>query len=1055
MRIKKLQHIASMSVLVCVLMIFFSVATSSAVQDTLSMQFTKLTIQDGLSQGLVMSCMKDKEGFMWFTSKDGLNKYDGYAFTVYTHNPEDPFSLPDNFVTHTIEDNNGIFWVSTATKGLYIFDKKNEKFFPVSLIDNQKNSSNEVIWRIQIIDNILCVHRTTHVYLYDISSLIKAKDNIFTPQTLSHIICKYQLETSHQKYSYDAWLMPDKSLWICMYDSLRIFSASQSTHLYQQTLSYRTSQLSIKDSEGKYGVYDVPNPNHIMINDNGTIIIYDFANMKPIIKHTYSNDEWTRQLIVKDGSNYWLLSSDSINYHFNASTYTFTPFKNHTVFHSNRVYKACIDNSKRMWLGTTGHGILQYDFRKNLWHSFKHPHNILYTQYDTNEICCTSTDQYEPCIYNIKSRSLRKIIPSTIWKAEWDAWSFLPTGRTTFIGLLLNTNNKKKYIFSYNSSTEVFKTIQYHYSATLGYQNFIQDNSGEIWISGLNNNHSPVLIQLDKDNLALKQTYSFPAKQEYSEYPFISGYFQDNKGIFWFATMQGLFSFDTKNKKWQHFTHDPQRPTMSLPSNILFSICPDPIYPEQYIWIGTNGNGLIQFNRRTHECIYYTERNGLLNNVIYTIIPDSKNNLWLSTNRGLCCMIPLTKNPATQYRFIPFTEEDGLPDNEFNRYEGIRLSNGDLLFGGIKGKVLFTPEKVLQNHIPGNIMITNMTIFNKNINHKENPSILSSNISYSSEIRLSHEQSMFTLYFAFLHYTHNSKKKYKYILEGYDKQWIEAGQKNEATYTNLDPGTYTFKVTAALQGYLWKKNYAVIRIIILPAWWQTWWFHICVIIFILLILYSIYTYRVNEKMKILILRDRIAGDLHDEIGSTLSSIALAGSVLQKKIPDSNSDIQYLLQQINNNTTAMMESMSDIVWAVKTQNDSFDHIIYRMRAFTSEILEPINCMAHFHISDNIRTITPDMNQRKNLYLVFKEAINNIAKYSHATHVWIALSLKEKQITLTIKDDGIGFDAMNNQQHSKLSGNGLYSMKKRAEELHGIFILYSEPDKGTEITVQFTL
>ncbi|HRI30782.1 MAG TPA: two-component regulator propeller domain-containing protein, partial [Candidatus Kapabacteria bacterium] len=642
-----------------------------------------------------------------FTSKDGLNKYDGYAFTVYTHNPEDPFSLPDNFVTHTIEDNNGIFWVSTATKGLYIFDKKNEKFFPVSLIDNQKNSSNEVIWRIQIIDNILCVHRTTHVYLYDISSLIKAKDNIFTPQTLSHIICKYQLETSHQKYSYDAWLMPDKSLWICMYDSLRIFSASQSTHLYQQTLSYRTSQLSIKDSEGKYGVYDVPNPNHIMINDNGTIIIYDFANMKPIIKHTYSNDEWTRQLIVKDGSNYWLLSSDSINYHFNASTYTFTPFKNHTVFHSNRVYKACIDNSKRMWLGTTGHGILQYDFRKNLWHSFKHPHNILYTQYDTNEICCTSTDQYEPCIYNIKSRSLRKIIPSTIWKAEWDAWSFLPTGRTTFIGLLLNTNNKKKYIFSYNSSTEVFKTIQYHYSATLGYQNFIQDNSGEIWISGLNNNHSPVLIQLDKDNLALKQTYSFPAKQEYSEYPFISGYFQDNKGIFWFATMQGLFSFDTKNKKWQHFTHDPQRPTMSLPSNILFSICPDPIYPEQYIWIGTNGNGLIQFNRRTHECIYYTERNGLLNNVIYTIIPDSKNNLWLSTNRGLCCMIPLTKNPATQYRFIPFTEEDGLPDNEFNRYEGIRLSNGDLLFGGIKGKVLFTPEKVLQNHIPGNIMITN------------------------------------------------------------------------------------------------------------------------------------------------------------------------------------------------------------------------------------------------------------------------------------------------------------------------------------------------------------
>ncbi|MBK7987981.1 MAG: hypothetical protein IPK11_13950 [Ignavibacteria bacterium] len=118
-----------MSVLVCVLMIFFSVATSSAVQDTLSMQFTKLTIQDGLSQGLVMSCMKDKEGFMWFTSKDGLNKYDGYAFTVYTHNPEDPFSLPDNFVTHTIEDNNGIFGFQPQQKDYTFLIKRMKNFF--------------------------------------------------------------------------------------------------------------------------------------------------------------------------------------------------------------------------------------------------------------------------------------------------------------------------------------------------------------------------------------------------------------------------------------------------------------------------------------------------------------------------------------------------------------------------------------------------------------------------------------------------------------------------------------------------------------------------------------------------------------------------------------------------------------------------------------------------------------------------------------------------------------------------------------------------------------
>jgi signal transduction histidine kinase len=293
------------------------------------------------------------------------------------------------------------------------------------------------------------------------------------------------------------------------------------------------------------------------------------------------------------------------------------------------------------------------------------------------------------------------------------------------------------------------------------------------------------------------------------------------------------------------------------------------------------------------------------------------------------------------------------------------------------------------------------------------------------------------------------------MLDGYDAQWIESGAKNEATYTRLSPGTYTFRVIGAVTGGKWNMTGASIQIIILPEWWQTWWFQSLAALIGVLGFYSIIRYRFYQKMKVYALRNRIATDLHDEIGSMLSSVSLASSVLQKKITEATPDVQYLLNQINHNTASMMEAMSDIVWAINTQNDSLENVINRMRAFTSEILEPKNCNVHFEVESKLYSIALNMGQRKNLYLIFKEAVNNMAKYAQCSNARINITAKEKRIIMTIKDDGIGFDIHQNASSQHLSGNGLKNMQKSAAELHGKLSIRSEKIQGTEIVLDFSL
>jgi signal transduction histidine kinase len=303
-------------------------------------------------------------------------------------------------------------------------------------------------------------------------------------------------------------------------------------------------------------------------------------------------------------------------------------------------------------------------------------------------------------------------------------------------------------------------------------------------------------------------------------------------------------------------------------------------------------------------------------------------------------------------------------------------------------------------------------------------------------------------------------------MEGFNDEWIDAGTVPEATYTNLSPGNYTFKVFGCNSANVWSPEPASMAITILPPWWGTWWFRLAVILVIASGIYAFYRYRLQQALKLQHLRNRIASDLHDEIGSTLSSISLAGSVIQRKLQGSAPEVESLLTRIGKNTDSMMEAMSDIVWAVNTKNDRFDNVVRRMRAFAIERLEPENITFHFQVDNNLNQLQLDMQQRKNLYLIFKEAIHNAAKYAACKNVWVDIGLHGSALTIRIKDDGQGFDVSSAKDDSsfhadgeastgQLGGNGLNNMQRRAEELKGKLTIKSAHEKGTTVEVCFNV
>lgn len=986
-------------------------------------------VKQGLSQGMINCIYQDKEGYIWIATKDGLNRYDGYNIFTFRHNPNDNYSLPDNYCSSITEDDHGNLWIGTNTKGLFLFDKTTERFHNVPVIN--ANPNNLCIKELQYANGNLFVRTWNDALILDIGKVTfknYKKDVLNAAITFS--ISKTSISEKYKKIDIEAALqtcswMPGNIVWLNMLDSIYQFKPTVDISIWQSQ-SFSPAFFGIKQKTLRL-IYFLPisgASDSMLVAYNNTIA--HFNNKTGKIFFTKLLPQTPESILKKyyklnDGSIYSLIDSNAYIYNPEKRDLETIPIKYPSLSYGS-IILLFTDANGIQWFGSNGYGIIKRDPQKKRFKSFKdvHPKNVF--------------SKLPPSLMP-KISSQFKIAPM---------FGEIVLGNDGIYWALLRKNysSTEKYLYSYHTktgNTTFYPAFPNEYNLWFIYN----DATDKLWLYFQDKSKKNFIAPLDKKTGTLITSYEIPDCIESPE-PYVSQFYMDSYGMIWLATINGLYSLDEKNKDWKHWKNIPQNPKTISTDGVL-SICPDPIAPEKYLWLGTEGGGINQFEKSTGNCINYNERNGLPNNVAYCLLSDSLHNIWISTNKGLSCFNPVHKT------FKNFTDDDGLPGNEFNRFNALKMQNGELMFGGVDGFVIFNPKDVLQKQSAAPLVFTGISVLNKAVNWKTDSSNLKAPVGYTNTLTLQPGQNIFSISFATLEYRSNAKKMYRYKLEGFDKDWTSPGSRNEVTYTNLSPGTYTFYVKGANTDGVWNETPISMKIIVLPYWYQTLLFKIILFSLLAIALYAFYRYRLMQGLKLEKLRNRIARDLHDEIGSTLSSISIYAASA-KKVSAGNDKAENILSKINSGTSEMMEAMSDIVWAVNTGSGHFYDLANRVRSFAVQVTEAKNIELRFTENKDLPDLALNMEQRKNIYLICKEAVSNAVKYSGCTLLEVLISKENRKLHIHIHDNGKGFES-NSLETDKLGhsfgGNGIKNMRSRATEIGAVLELNTFPGAGTSI------
>ena len=987
-----------------------------------SISFDELGVKQGLSQGMINCIFQDKEGYIWIATKNGLNRYNSYSITTFRHDPNDPFSLPDNYCNSVAEDGKGNLWIGTNTKGLFVFNKKTEKFYNISLINIEQN--NLFIKKLEQVNGKLYVETSKNVLMLSTDNLTFQEDHKDALGIkIDFDFSKYHLSKKYESISqiapYPIWsVITSNSLWLSTQDSVYKFQPSGDVPKWNYE-AFAPKSFGIMNNKTIINFFSIPDDSSQMILAYNNRISHLNTKTNKIIYTVSLPDKYEGQTIkyfkLNNGNIYCIIKSKVYIYNPVNRTLEVETVDHPSIFNCS-IKSLFIDIHGIQWFGSTGCGIIKHDPQKKRFR--------IYSIYIKDLIHLLTP-------YKIKPISPQLYLPPSLNR--------ISLGKDNKYWILKTTDesNCESFLNSFNIKTGKIEAYEKFLSHNIGYTIY-NDDADRLWYCYQNKAKTNCIGRINKEDGTMAAVYEIPASISSNE-QYVSQLFMDSQSILWLATINGLYSFDEKNLKWNHWKNIPND-KKSISANGVLSICPDPKSPEKYLWLGIEGAGFNRFEKSTGNCINYNETDGLPNNVAYCIQSDSLNNLWISTNRGLSCFDPLTKT------FRNFTDEDGLPGNEFNRYSSMKLQNGELLFGGINGNVIFDPETILKKQSSAPIFFTSLSISNKPIKWHKDSKNLNTPIEYAKNIILQPGENIFSVSFAILEYRSNQKKLYKYKLEGFDKDWSSPSSKNEVYYTNLNPGHYILFVMGASTDGVWNEKLISLNVIVKPYWYQTYLFKIFIIAIILTLLYTFYQYRLRQRLQLEKLRNRIARDLHDEIGSTLSSISIYAAAA-KKVTIGNEKAENILSKINDGTSEMMEAMNDIVWAVNSGSDHFYDLVNRIRSYAVQVTEAKKIGITITENKDIPDIQLGMEQRKNIYLICKEAISNAVKYSACGQLDVIISVTNNKLTIWIKDNGIGFES--NQLGYSSGGNGLKNMRFRAEEIGSYLEINSVIDVGTKI------
>jgi signal transduction histidine kinase/DNA-binding response OmpR family regulator/ligand-binding sensor domain-containing protein len=777
------------------------------------LRYEWLTTSNGLSQGYIYDILQDKDGFLWFSTKAGLNRYDGYTFKVFTHDTYNDNTISSNAVNGLFEDSKGRLWIGTEDNGLNVYDKTKGIFRHIVHEPNNPNSlsGNRISGNIiELNDGRFLVYAS--LKSFNVITLPHDFIEKNTPPAIVHLAAphtdayvstckdaKGRIWISNREKLYQ--FLPDKMALEWRKDSVRVdgnYAPDAEGSIW--TNGDRFNLLEFNDS-----ITDYPLFTESVTKDQGSFFYKDEEKQRIWVGMLNIN-----QLLVYDTKK-WKKGSPlnpDANLLFKDTTANPTKFLK--------------DNAGNIWMGTSGYGIRKYTFESEHFNYLAKGLSVRKIQgYHQDELFITG--------WGVKKRittdgASLPYIPDRLKNAIHD---FFISKSGDFWELYMKDSGKGFVVTAieqYNPVTGLKKMFSTTLNIDYGLlEPIIEDREGNIWFCGING-------QVYVINPATGMVHDFSINTDASlpmlPNAFISALYQDKKGIFWIGTEEGFAKMEYDHTKrtqpkltWYRSKSSDKN---SLNFNHVSCFLDDP-GNDQFLWISTKGGGLNVLDKTTGKFTHITTQDGLCNNVVYGILADGEGNIWGSTNNGIFCLLNKRKDEHGRWLIRHFTKASGLQDDEFNTGAYAKLANGDLAFGGVKGLNVFNPGTVLQNGFTPNVFITNILAGNEVVLPNDKTGILMQAIEHAPSITLNHVQDILTLEFSSLDLTAPAQNKYRYQLVGIDKDWVESGTRRTATYLHLPPGSFVFKVQGTNSQGMWSPKLAELKIIITPPWWRTWW----------------------------------------------------------------------------------------------------------------------------------------------------------------------------------------------------------------------------------------
>lgn len=1030
------------------------------------LRFEHISSKQGLSQNTVFCILQDNQGFMWFCTEDGLNKYDGYSFTIFRHNPEDPNSLGDSRILSIFQDRSGVLWVGTANGGLNKFDLKTNQItrYQNDPDDDHSLSNNRVLSIFEDEDGVLWVGTENGL-------------NRFVRETQDFI--HYQKDTNdHKRISGDSVRVihqdHEGTLWFGTSEGLNRFNPDteqftqfQNDPNKEYSLSHNSVRAIYQDSEGALWIGTDEGLNKLPSGSER------FIQFKAGINNSSGLNSSEISSIFEDSSGVlWIGTIGGGLSLFNRESETFTNYQNDHLdpfsLSNNFVISIFQDREAGLWFGTRGGGLNKLDMDERVFAHFQHDHdtpnslseNWVRSFYeDSSGAIWIGTgggglNQFDPenerfTHYVNDPSNPDSLSDNYVSRISQDSKGMLWIGTGSGIDKL-------------DPSTGIFTHYQHDpddassLSQNNGVMLIFEDKKGVLWVG----TYGGGLNRFDRETETFTRYLHNPNDPQSLINNDVWNIVQTQDGTLWISTGGGLDRYEPETESFTHYQNDPDDPS-SLSHNFV-----GPIFEDQngVLWLGTIGGGLNKLNRATGKFTHFREKQGLPSDVIMGVIDDDRGNFWISSLKGLTQFDPRTET------FQNYNEMDGLPLEGFNGGALIKSSDGRIYAGGLEGFIAFHPDQIHNNPYVPPIVVSKVYLDEEEISID----MPSGNL---TEITLEWPMDTFEFEYAALSYANPDQNQYSYYLEGLEDTWHEVGTRRYGRYTSLPGGTYTLHVKGSNNDGVWNEIGSEVKITVVPPYWGTWWFRGAVLLLLAggaiggyrlrirnlearsLELESQVEQRTLELMKIQEdlkqsemekaiskERARLARDLHDSVTQSIYSLTLLAEAGQRMIKKGD------IQQAESNHFRLgeiaqqaLQEMRLLVYELRPQVLHSEGLIGALEQRLEAVERRAGIDARLVVDVELE-IPAELEVE--LLHISQEALNNALKHSKASGVVLSLRADEDNLRLEVEDNGQGFDL---ELARGKGGMGLTNMVERVEKFGGKLTIQAGPESGTTIRV----